>query len=168
MSDGRTPEMRFLDLCYIWLVTTGPIAWLPGCGTGKYCLVSLDDSTPVERQNSSQLKGEQRRRELEMINDLLSVKEILRDAKHAHLVRWQSQELKVAIRWDGSCELFPQETIRQWEGQMNARQIVAQVQAELFAEHGHSCPNCGQFNAKVSEVLVLDRYISDMGIILNV
>ena len=48
------------------------------------------------------------------------------------------------------CELFPSEEINRWEAQMNARQVVAQVRAELFAGHAnHPCPNCGQRNAKV-------------------
>lgn len=32
---------------------------------------------------------------------------------------------------------------------MNARQVGGQIQAQLFADRGHSCPNCGQLNAKV-------------------
>lgn len=48
------------------------------------------------------------------------------------------------------CELFPGEEITRWEAQMNARQVVAQVRAELFAGYAnHPCPNCGQRNAKV-------------------
>ncbi|KAG6414188.1 hypothetical protein SASPL_126906 [Salvia splendens] len=43
----------------------------------------------------------------------------------------------------GTCELFPTEEIQRWEAEMNGRQIVGQIQAQLFANHGHSCPNCG-------------------------
>lgn len=126
-----------------------------------------------ERQNSSQLKEGQKQREREMINELLSVKEILRDAK-------QCPSCKLAISrtegcnkivcnncgqyfcyrcnkaidgYDhfrtGTCELFPQEMIRDWGERFNARQVVAQIQAEMYDEHGRLCPNCGQFNAKV-------------------
>lgn len=34
---------------------------------------------------------------------------------------------------------------------MNVRQVVARFQAEMFADRGHLCPNCAQYNAKVSE-----------------
>lgn len=34
---------------------------------------------------------------------------------------------------------------------MNPRQVVAQVHAELFPDHVITCPNCGQFNVKVSD-----------------
>lgn len=37
---------------------------------------------------------------------------------------------------------------------MNGRQIVGQIQAQLFANHGHSCPNCGQQNVKVRNALL--------------
>lgn len=47
--------------------------------------------------------------------------------------------------------MFPQEAIQQWEERMNARQVLGQIQAELFPENGHPCPNCGQLNAKVSK-----------------
>lgn len=33
---------------------------------------------------------------------------------------------------------------------LNARQVLGQIQADLFADHGHACPNCRQRNAKVS------------------
>lgn len=52
---------------------------------------------------------------------------------------------------EGSCDLFPQEMIQEWQERINPRQVLGQVQAELFAEHGQLCPNCGQFNAKVSK-----------------
>ena len=43
--------------------------------------------------------------------------------------------------------------IQQWEERINPRQVLGQIQAELFAQQGQGqlCPNCGQFNAKVSK-----------------
>ncbi|KAH9675262.1 F5D14.10 protein [Citrus sinensis] len=127
-----------------------------------------------ERQNSSQVKEGQKQREHEMINELLSVKEILRDAKQCPSCKMAISRTegcnkivcnncgqyfcyrcnKAIDGYDhfrtGTCELFPQEMIRDWEERLNARQVVAQIQADMFDEHGLSCPNCRQFNAKVS------------------
>ncbi|KAL8141765.1 hypothetical protein V2J09_014797 [Rumex salicifolius] len=126
-----------------------------------------------ERQDSSQLGDEQKKREQEMINELLSVKEILRDAK-------QCPSCKMAISrtegcnkmvcnncgsyfcyrcnqaidgydhfWNGGCELFPNEEIQRWEERMNARQMMAQIHVQLFAYHGgRPCPSCRQVNVK--------------------
>ncbi|KAH9675264.1 F5D14.10 protein [Citrus sinensis] len=125
-----------------------------------------------ERQNSSQVKEGQKQREHEMINELLSVKEILRDAKQCPSCKMAISRTegcnkivcnncgqyfcyrcnKAIDGYDhfrtGTCELFPQEMIRDWEERLNARQVVAQIQADMFDEHGLSCPNCRQFNAK--------------------
>lgn len=54
---------------------------------------------------------------------------------------------------EGTCELFPQDAIQEWN-EMNERQVF-QIQAQLFAPHGQFpqrgqiCPNCRQFNLKV-------------------
>ncbi|GAV90100.1 IBR domain-containing protein/RWD domain-containing protein/zf-RING_2 domain-containing protein [Cephalotus follicularis] len=126
-----------------------------------------------ERQNSSQLKDDQKRKELDMINELRSVKEILRFAKQCPSCNMAISRTegcnkmactncgqyfcylcnKAIDSYDhfsnGSCELFTQEMVQNWEEQMNPRQVLGQLQAQLFGERGRPCPTCGQLNAKV-------------------
>ncbi|KAJ6822546.1 E3 ubiquitin-protein ligase RNF14 [Iris pallida] len=127
-----------------------------------------------ERQNSSRLTGAQRRKEMELINDLLSVKEALRDAKQCPSCKMAISRTEGCNKMvcnncgqyfcyrcsqaisgydhfkDGDCELFPREEIQQWEMRMNPRQVLGQIQAELFAGNNeHRCPICSQVNAKV-------------------
>ncbi|OMO93340.1 Zinc finger, RING-type [Corchorus olitorius] len=128
-----------------------------------------------ERQNSSQLKPDQIRREKEMINELLSMKEIMRDAKLCPSCKMAISRTEGCNKMvcqncgqyfcyrcnraisgyehfkEGNCELFPvpQELIANWGERINARQAVAQVLAQLYHDHGQPCPNCRQFNAKL-------------------
>ncbi|KDP30715.1 hypothetical protein JCGZ_15543 [Jatropha curcas] len=126
-----------------------------------------------ERHNSSHLKDGQKRRELEMIYELRSIQEILRDAKQCPSCKMAISRTEGCNKMvcnncgqffcyrcnsaidgydhyrDGTCELFPQETIMQWEGQMNVRQVGPRFQAELFTDKAHLCPNCRQPNLKV-------------------
>ncbi|OMO77344.1 Zinc finger, RING-type [Corchorus capsularis] len=128
-----------------------------------------------ERQKSSQLKPDQIRREKEMINELLSMKEIMRDAQQCPSCKMAISRTEGCNKMvcqncgqyfcyrcnsaisgyehfrDGTCELFPQEMRADWEERINARQAVAQVYAELFPDHGQPCPNCRQYNAKVGK-----------------
>ncbi|KAM0059230.1 putative transcription factor C2H2 family [Helianthus debilis subsp. tardiflorus] len=125
------------------------------------------------RQSSTQMKDKQRQREQEMIHELLSVREILRDAKQCPSCKMAISKTEGCNKMvcqncgkyfcyrcnkvidgydhfrDGACELFPQEEIRNWEERMNHRQVLGQVQVQLFGDHGHTCPQCGQINVKV-------------------
>ncbi|RDY12418.1 E3 ubiquitin-protein ligase RNF14, partial [Mucuna pruriens] len=129
-----------------------------------------------DRQNSSQLKGDQKRRELEKINEMLSMKEIHRDSKlcpscdmaisrteGCNKMKCGNCEQYFCYRCnkaidasdpyghfrDGSCELFPREMVESWQERINNRQAVGQLQATLFPQRGLVCPNCRQFNAKI-------------------
>ncbi|KAK9052835.1 hypothetical protein SSX86_029465 [Deinandra increscens subsp. villosa] len=128
-----------------------------------------------ERQTSTQMKDKQRQREREMIEELLSVKEILRDAKQCPSCKMAISKTEGCNKMvcencgnyfcyrcnkvidgydhyrDGACELFPQEEIQHWEEQMNPRQVIGrQMQDELMlGDRGHSCPQCRQINLKV-------------------
>ncbi|XP_050231254.1 uncharacterized protein LOC126680224 [Mercurialis annua] len=126
-----------------------------------------------ERQNSSQLGSKQRQKEQEMINNLLSLKEILRDSKQcpsckiaiSRIAGCNKMECQNCGQYfcyrcnkcitgydhfrEGACNLFPPEEIQLWEERMNDRRIEAQVQA-FFLEHAHTrCPNCRQPNLKL-------------------
>ncbi|XP_020580780.1 E3 ubiquitin-protein ligase RNF14 [Phalaenopsis equestris] len=127
-----------------------------------------------ERQSSSKINDNQRKKELEKINEMLSTREALRDAR-------QCPSCKMAISRTGgcnkmvctncgsyfcyncckiidgydhfkdACQLFPNEEISTWEEHMNPRQIIGQIQAELHPDAANLCPNCGQINAKVGK-----------------
>ncbi|CAI8588203.1 unnamed protein product [Vicia faba] len=131
-----------------------------------------------DRQNSSQLKGNQRRLELEKINEMLSEREIRRDSKFCpscdmaisrtegcnkmkcgnceqYFCYRCNQALDASDPYghfrDGSCELFPREMIDNWQVQarVNPLQEIQQVHAELFHLGGSACPSCRQFNVKI-------------------
>ncbi|XP_028549549.1 E3 ubiquitin-protein ligase RNF14 [Dendrobium catenatum] len=127
-----------------------------------------------ERQSSSSINDIQRKKELEMINDILNTREALRDAK-------QCPSCKMAISRTGGCnkmvcqncgsyfcyncckvidgydhfkeecQLFPREEILAWEEHINPRQMLGQLQAELHPDAANMCPNCGQMNAKIGK-----------------
>ncbi|WJX56376.1 RBR-type E3 ubiquitin transferase [Trifolium repens] len=131
-----------------------------------------------DRQNSSQLKGNQRQLELEKINEMLSVREIRRDSKlcpYCDMAISRTEgcnKMKCGncgeyfcyrcnkpldasdpyghFRDEGSCELFPREMVENWQAaHINPRQEIQQIHAELFHLGGSACPSCRQFNVKM-------------------
>ncbi|KAG5134544.1 hypothetical protein JHK82_025732 [Glycine max] len=144
---------------------------------GIACM-SLDMKLQIlqDRQNLSQLKEDQKRREREKINEMLNMKEIHRDSKlcpscdmaisrteGCNKMKCGNCEQYFCYRCnkaidasdpyghfrDGSCELFPREMVDSWEERINHRQAVGQLQAELFPQHGLACPSCRQYNPKI-------------------
>ncbi|XP_077244807.1 NDR1/HIN1-like 8 isoform X2 [Tasmannia lanceolata] len=125
-----------------------------------------------ERQNSSQLQGVQRLKELEMINEILSVREIFRDAKQCpsckmaisridgcnkmtcgncgqYFCYWCCKAIDGYDHFGVSCSLFPRQVIENWEREMNGRQELGQMRAEMYPNLGIPCPSCRQVNAKM-------------------
>ncbi|KAK9716184.1 hypothetical protein RND81_06G216500 [Saponaria officinalis] len=143
---------------------------------GEQCLTpEMKLRVLEERQSSSNLKDAQKTKMRELINELRSVSEILRDAK-------QCPSCKMAISrtegcnkmvctncgaffcyrcnkqidgYDhfrmGRCELFPEQMIHAWQEQMNDRQRIGQYIAVNLGANANAkpCPTCGQPNAKM-------------------
>eukprot|EP00252_Welwitschia_mirabilis_P020429 TRINITY_DN5005_c0_g1_i1.p1 TRINITY_DN5005_c0_g1~~TRINITY_DN5005_c0_g1_i1.p1 ORF type:complete len:327 (-),score=30.06 TRINITY_DN5005_c0_g1_i1:220-1071(-) len=124
------------------------------------------------RQNSDHTNAEKRRQEQNLINELLSMKEILRDSKQCPTCKIAISKTEGCNKMtcyncgqyfcykcnkpvDGydhfgsaSCILFEPEEIRKWERTMNDRQLQDIARAELWPHLGHPCPSCGQLNVK--------------------
>ncbi|KAL6541103.1 hypothetical protein OROMI_024986 [Orobanche minor] len=140
------------------------------CLTPELKLAILQD-----RQNSSLMKGEQRKREADMINQILSMKEINRFAKQCPTCKMAISRTEGCNKMhcencgqyfcyicnqtisgyehfrEGSCELFPKEEIQRWQERMMDDRQLGQERAQRLAEgggHRHPCPLCGQENTK--------------------
>ncbi|KAL2650936.1 hypothetical protein R1flu_019064 [Riccia fluitans] len=126
-----------------------------------------------ERQKGSKLGEEQRRKEQAMINKMMDLQYVRREAK-------QCPKCKMAISksegcnkmvcsncgqffcfkcgkkidgyshfGDGSCNLFEDEEIAlRWQPQNFLQPQQAQAELELWPERGKPCPNCRQLNVK--------------------
>lgn len=126
-----------------------------------------------ERQSSGLMGSEQRKKEQELINELLSVKQILRDAKQCPSCKMAISKTegcnkmtcsncgqffcykcsKAVDGYDhfsgGNCILFEQDDIQNWERAMNDRQLENLARVELWPHLAQPCPNCGQLNPKL-------------------
>ncbi|XP_074270222.1 uncharacterized protein LOC141593166 [Silene latifolia] len=138
------------------------------CMTAEMKLRVLED-----RQNSSNLRDAQKIRERELINELRSVAEILRDSKQCPSCKMAISRTEGCNKMvctncgnffcyrcnkaidgydhfrNGKCDLFPQEMLQQWAEQLNDRQRIGQYLAVNHAGNAKLCPTCRQHNAKV-------------------
>ncbi|EOA11979.1 hypothetical protein CARUB_v10012737mg [Capsella rubella] len=133
-----------------------------------------------DRQGYALLGVEQRRKDQEIINEIMSVKVIMESAKQCPSCNIAISKTggcnkmlcnncgeyfcyrcnKAIINGyahfsEGTCELFPQEAIQEWNDRVNERQVIGRIQAQLYPQHGQfpqrgqRCPSCRQLNAKV-------------------
>lgn len=131
------------------------------------------------RQNSTQVKGSQKFKERDKINEILSVRAIHRDSKQCPSCKMAISRIDGCNKMvcsncgqyfcyscnraidgyehfsNGECELFPQVgeglLIPAWEERLNYRQLLGQIRNQEHGVHNHvhKCPTCSQFNAKV-------------------
>ncbi|CAN1859964.1 E3 ubiquitin-protein ligase RNF14 [Linum perenne] len=125
------------------------------------------------RLNSSQINEKQKLVEMNKINEFLNEKAIARDSKQCPICRMAISRTGGCNKMvcahcgnffcyacnkpiegyehfrDEKCELFPEDTVREWEEQMNVHQVVGRFRAEQnIGQQGHPCPLCSQINMK--------------------
>lgn len=126
-----------------------------------------------ERQSSGRLHIDQKKKEQELINELLSRRKILSDAKQCPRCKMAISKTEGCNKMTcsncgeyfcymcckaisgyehfsgGGCILFVQEEVQAWErAGRDDRQYQNLVQVELWPHLARPCPSCGQMNAK--------------------
>ncbi|CAN1859962.1 E3 ubiquitin-protein ligase RNF14 [Linum perenne] len=141
---------------------------------GEPCLTpELKMHILQNRLNSSQINEKQKLVEMNKINEFLNEKAIARDSKQCPICRMAISRTGGCNKMvcahcgnffcyacnkpiegyehfrDEKCELFPEDTVREWEEQMNVHQVVGRFRAEQnIGQQGHPCPLCSQINMK--------------------